>query len=111
MKKIIRNSFIFFLFRLIPRNIGCKIAQKLSSTKNKFGKESILDQKYKDELKGFAIMKMENENFDAVLMGHYHQIGIENINDKHFVYLGDWINNYTVTKYDETESWKQENFI
>ena len=111
MKKIIRNSFMFFLFRLIPRKIGCKIARKISSTKKKFGKEPILDKKYKNELKEFAIKKMTKENFDAVLMGHYHQVGIENINDKYFIHLGDWFNNYTVTIYDEIEGWKQENFI
>ena len=94
---------MFFLFRLIPRKIGCKIAQKISSTKKKFGKEFILDKKYKNELKEFAIKKMTKENFDAVLMGHYHQVGIENINDKYFVHLGDWFNNYTVTIYDEID--------
>ena len=111
MKKIIRNGFMFFLFRLIPRNIGCKIERKISRTKKKFGKESILDKKYKNELKEFALKKMIKENFDAVLMGHYHQVGIENINDKYFIHLGDWFNNYTITIYDEIEGWKQKNFI
>jgi len=109
MKKILRNKLIMFLLRLIPRQISCKIARKISNTKNKFGKEPILDKKYKNELKQFAIMKMQNENFDAVLMGHYHQIGIENINDKHFIHLGDWINNYTITQYDNNYQWKQKN--
>jgi len=109
MKKIIRSKLIMSLFRLIPRKLGCKIAKKISGTKNKFNKESKLDKKYKNELKQFAINKMKDENIDAVLMGHYHQIGIEPINNKHFINLGDWINNYTVTQYDKNGEWNQKN--
>ena len=43
-------------------------------------------------------------------MGHYHQTGIENINDKYFIHLGDWINNYTVTTYDKKNKWQQKNW-
>ena len=43
-------------------------------------------------------------------MGHYHQLGIKNINNKLFINLGDWINHFTVTKLTEQGEWKQESF-
>ena len=111
MRTILRNKLIMFFIRLIPKNLWAIMARRISNTKNKFGKEPRLDQKYKNELKEFAINQMNLQNVDAVLMGHYHQTGIEKINDKYFIHLGDWINNYTVTKYDENETWKQKNLL
>ena len=109
MKKIIRNKLFTFFVRLIPKKLGCEIAKKISSTKKKFGIEENLDLQYKNELKEFANTKIKDQNFDVVLMGHYHQTGIENINNKYFIHLGDWINNYTVTTYDEKNQWQQKN--
>lgn len=109
MRTILRNKIIMFLFSLIPEKIGCSIAQKISSTKKKFGAKHILNTNLKEELESFAIKKFK-ENIDVVLMGHYHQLGIKNINNKLFINLGDWINHFTVTKLTEQGEWKQESF-
>ena len=43
-------------------------------------------------------------------MGHYHQLGIQKLNNGHFIHLGDWINQYTVTILTEEGIWKQESW-
>ena len=108
MKNIIRSKLFIFLVRLIPISLMTIIAKKISSTKNKFGKEQNLNQKYKNELKKFAFKKMDTQDIDVLLMGHYHQTGIYENNKKKFIYLGDWINQYTVTILNEQGVWKQE---
>ena len=45
-------------------------------------------------------------NYDVVLVGHYHQTGIDNLNNKKIIYLGDWLNYYTVTYLNES-GWGQ----
>jgi len=108
MKGIIRSKLFVLFVRLIPISIMSMIAKKISGTKNKFGKQSNLDKKYKDELKNFAFNKMKNENIDVLLMGHYHEIGIYKNNNKQFIHLGDWINQHTVTTLDKNGVWNQK---
>jgi UDP-2,3-diacylglucosamine pyrophosphatase LpxH len=43
-------------------------------------------------------------------MGHYHQLGIQKINNGYFIHLGDWIIQYTVTILTEEGVWKQESW-
>ena len=45
-------------------------------------------------------------NYDVILVGHYHLTGIDSINNKKIIYLGDWLNYYTVT-YLNDSGWKQ----
>ena len=47
-----------------------------------------------------------SNNCDTILIGHYHQTGIDNINNKKIIYLGDWLNYYTVTCLN-TSGWNQ----
>ena len=64
----------------------------------------------KIELENYAINIIKNHNIDAVLMGHYHQLGIKKIDNGYFIHLGDWINQYTVTILDADGIWKQESW-
>ena len=110
MKKIIRSSIFVFFVRLIPVFIMESIAKKISNTKSKFNKIPKLPKKYKQELRDFSIKQINNNNYDAVLMGHYHQVGIEKINNGYFIHLGDWINEYTLTILNENGDWEQESW-
>ena len=110
MKTIIRNKIMTSLLRLIPLKIGCSIAKKISKTHKKFGRDETLQEYYRTELKEFALKKIKDENIDVVLMGHYHQLGIENINNKYFIHLGDWINHYTVTSLNINGIWEQKSW-
>tara|TARA_B100000131_G_scaffold322385_1_gene376147 strand:- start:43 stop:783 length:741 start_codon:yes stop_codon:yes gene_type:complete len=110
MKKIIRSIFFVFLVRLIPSFIMSVLARKISNTKSKFNKVPELPLTCKEELKQYATNHIKYNDFDSVLMGHYHQLGIEKINNGFFVYLGDWINEYTVTIFNKDGKWTQESY-
>tara|TARA_Y100001970_G_scaffold273540_1_gene371910 strand:- start:1439 stop:2191 length:753 start_codon:yes stop_codon:yes gene_type:complete len=109
MKRIIRSKLFIFLIRIMPISIMTNIAKKISNTKKKFDpKYPKLSTKQKQELKNFAFNKMQDENIDVLLMGHYHEIGIYKNDNKQFIHMGDWINQYTVTILDEKGIWKQK---
>ena len=108
MKKIIRSKLFILLVRLVPSSVMTIIAKKISGTKSKFGKLQNLPKKYKDELEEYAIKQIDNYNIHTVLMGHYHQLGIKKINNKQFIHMGDWINQYTVTWIDKNYEWHQK---
>ena len=110
MKKIIRSSIFIFFARLIPAFIMEAIAKKISNTKSKFNKIPALPKKCKQELRDYSTKQINNNGCDAVLMGHYHQVGIEKINDGHFIWLGDWINEYTLTILNDDGNWEQESW-
>ena len=110
MKNIIRSKIFIFLVRLIPSFIMSILAKQISGTKAKFNKSAYLPQDCKDELKQYAADQINNHNINTVLMGHYHQLGIDQINDDQFIYLGDWINQYTVTILKEDGTWIQESW-
>ena len=110
MKTIIRSKLFIFCVRLIPASIMSFIAKKISNTKSKFNKEQFLPHNCKIELENYAINIIKNHNIDAVLMGHYHQLGIKKIDNGYFIHLGDWINQYTVTILDADGIWKQESW-
>ena len=110
MKTIIRSKLFILLVRLIPTSIMTFIAQNISNTKSKFNKSEYLPNNYKEELKNYAIDQINNNDINTVLMGHYHQLGIQKINTGYFIHLGDWINQYTVTILTEEGIWKQESW-
>jgi len=101
---------VFILIvRLIPISIMTMIARKITDTKKKFDKNYIgINKQQKEELQNFAFKKMNSDNLDVLLMGHYHQTGIVVDDDKKFIHLGDWINQFTVTILDESKSWSQK---
>lgn len=108
MKRIIRSSLFVFLVRLIPSELMSIIARKISNTKLKFNVSQYLNKKCTKELQNYAHNKINEENFNVVLMGHYHQTGIINISNGYFIQLGDWINQYTITILNEDGVWSQE---
>ena len=58
------------------------------------------------ELIQWAESKMNNNNYDAILIGHYHQNGIKNINNKKIIFMGDWLTQFKVTEFDGKQ-WHQ----
>ena len=110
MKTIIRSKLFILLVRLIPTSIMTFIAKNISNTKSKFDKLQNLPNNCKEELKNYAIDQINNNDINTVLMGHYHQLGIQKINNGYFIHLGDWIIQYTVTILTEEGVWKQESW-
>ena len=88
---------------MLPPKIGYNIASKISHADKP-------DSYYKDnelikrKLKEYANSKWGDT--DVLLIGHYHQSGIIEENNKKLIFLGDWINKYLVTIYDKGK-WNQ----
>ena len=112
MRKIIRSKLCIFLFKILGGTIGCKIAKKISNTGKKYNhseNHNKRNQVRKDEIRSEInnyIIKNWFPKHDTVLIGHYHQTGIDNFNNNKIIYLGDWLNYYTVTCLTEN-GWKQ----
>ena len=112
MRKIIRSKICIFLFNILGGKIGCQIAKKISNTSKKYNHSESHNKRYKvkkekirTEINNYVINNWSN-NCDTILIGHYHQTGIDNINNKKIIYLGDWLNYYTVTCLN-TSGWNQ----
>jgi len=112
MRKIIRSKLCIFLFKILGGSIGCRIAQRISNTSKKYNHSEYKNKKY--HIKKSAIRQEINSyiknqwinDYDTILVGHYHQTGIDSMHDKKIIYLGDWLNYYTVT-YLNNEGWGQ----
>tara|TARA_A100001011_G_scaffold335087_1_gene363817 strand:- start:6222 stop:6920 length:699 start_codon:yes stop_codon:yes gene_type:complete len=106
MKKIIRSKIFITFFKLLSNKIGYKIGGKISNTSKDYHHFDDRSIEIKKEMKEFAIKKWK-EQFDVILMGHYHQKEIvEGNSSKKLIFLGDWLKHFNVTKFDG-QNWSQ----
>ena len=105
MKKVIRHPVSIYFFGLLRRKIGCKLAEFVSSTSRRYNDHDHNTDELKSDIFEYARNQWNNE-VDTVLIGHYHQTGIETENEKQLIWMGDWLNLFTVTKLDEA-GWSQ----
>ena len=105
MKKIIRHRWCIALFRMLHADWGCALAKYVSNTSNRHNHLDDSTHRIQNEIMNFAKQRW-TENYDIILVGHYHQTGIQNEGDKKLIWLGDWLQHFTVTKYDKT-GWSQ----
>ena len=100
MKRIIRSKLAIFLFKLFHPDWGCALARKVSNTSSHYHHHDEKSIEIRNEMRQFANKKW-NEGYDAVLIGHYHQIGIEASDEKSLIFMGDWLKHFTVTSLDK----------
>ena len=50
--------------------------------------------------------KQWNNNIDIVMVGHYHQEKIISEKNKKLVFLGDWLEKFTVTLLNDDGVWQ-----
>ena len=105
MKRIIRSKLAIFLFKLFHPDWGCALARKVSNTSSHYHHHDEKSIQIRNEMRQFANKKW-NEGYDAVLIGHYHQIGIEASDEKSLIFMGDWLKHFTVTSLDKN-GWQQ----
>ena len=105
MKKIIRHPICIALFRLLHANLGCTLAKYISNTSNRYNQLDDKTQLIRDEITQFSRQEWMGK-YDTVLVGHYHQTGIHQEEGYRLIWLGDWIQHFTVTKYDSA-GWSQ----
>ena len=108
MKKIIRHPISIFLFGLLRSKIGCKLASKVSKTSRHFNDGYETDDAIKNDITEFAHLQFAKK-INTVLVGHYHQTGIDEFKDNRLVWMGDWINYFSVTIRDKN-GWRQLNW-
>ena len=100
MKKIIRSKLFIRLYTLFNSNFTTKLANKISNTSSRYNHTNKNVEIIKKDVLDFA-RKRWSENYDMVLVGHYHQTGTINENNKSLTFLGDWLSKYTVTMIDQ----------
>ena len=105
MKKIIRHKFFITIFKLFPERLSFKFANKLSKSSSEYNHNDDYVSIIKKDILEFSEHQWE-QDIDIVLVGHYHQEGIINKNNKSLIYLGDWLEKFTVTVIDENGSWQ-----
>ena len=105
MKKIIRSKLFIRLYTLFNSDFTTKFANKISNTSSRYNHNDKNVQMIKKDVLDFAKKKW-SENYDMVLVGHYHQVGTINENNKSLTFLGDWLSKYTVTMISEKGLWQ-----
>ena len=99
---------------MFPPSWTIQLATKFSKTSSYYNHHPYDKnvEMIKKDLLDFSIKKW-NENYDMVLVGHYHQTGTIEKNNKTLTFLGDWLSKFTVTKIDEEGLWQGnwENFL
>jgi UDP-2,3-diacylglucosamine hydrolase len=105
MKKIIRHPISISLFALLPEGWGVKAAKFVSRTSEKKSRMNVINDNVKSEIKDYHANYWEKK-YNTVLVGHYHQTGISKVSSKRLIFMGDWINYFTVTRFDKS-GWSQ----
>jgi len=105
MKKIIRSSIFIKLYKAFPPSFTIKIANKTSQISSRYNHHDDYVKQIKKEILLYAKKKWK-ENFNMVLVGHYHQTGSINEQNNSLTFLGDWISKFTVTKIDDNGIWQ-----
>jgi len=105
MKKIIRSRIFIKIYNLFNPNFTTKLANNISNTSSRYNHHNNNVSTIKKDVLEFAQKKWK-ENYDMVLVGHYHQEGTIKENNKSVTFLGDWLSKFTVTVINENGLWQ-----
>ena len=105
MKKIIRSTLFIKLFKMIPPQLSFKMANKLSKSSSDYNHNDKYIDTIMRDIVNYAKYKWST-GIDIVLVGHYHQQKIVHHEKKHLIFLGDWLDKFTITKISSNEIWQ-----
>ena len=97
MKKMIRSRLCIFLFRNFHPDWGCWLANKISHVSGSYHNHDAKNQSIRNEMIEYARTQWD-AGFTTVLLGHYHQTGIIEENGNYLIFMGDWLQHFTVTR-------------
>ncbi len=98
MKRVTRNRFSKFLFKLlIHPDMGMQFSKWASGTSRKL--VNIDKEIWSEEYFEFAVTKFA-EGYDFVILGHLHTPVVREKNGNVYLNLGDWINHFSYGYYD-----------
>lgn len=97
LKRILRNRFNIFLYRLLPPDLAIPLG-KYVSAKSRGHTQKRPKESFLDEYREYARLKLK-ENYQTVIIAHTHVP--EEIEYPEGLYLntGDWIENFTYVEY------------
>ena len=108
LKKILRNPVNIFLYSKIHPDWTAPLAHGSSHKSRQFTGDKDFGET--DGMMLFAKEKIEQEQYDVVVMGHRHHPASKNIGNGLYVNLGDWITFNTYAEFDgstvELKTWK-----
>jgi len=105
MRSIIRSKLFIKLYKLFPSELTCKIVKKISQVSAHYNHNDKFIKEIKHDTLKYAKDRW-SKNYDIICIGHYHQTGIIENEDKKLIYLGDWISKFTVTVINNKTCWQ-----
>ncbi len=105
MRSIIRSKLFIKLYKLFPAKLTCNFSKIFSRVNSGYNHNDKYVEAIRNDTLEYA-QKKWNENYDIVCIGHYHQDGIISNAQKKLIYLGDWLNKFTVTIINEETCWQ-----
>ena len=103
MKKVFRNPFIQWLYRLIHPDLGLRIAQHLSLRNRLISgdDDKIYNGPESEWLVHYCKEKLKTQNIDYFIFGHRHlPLDIELSKNSSYINLGDWLEYNTYAVFD-----------
>ena len=102
MKKVFRNPFIQWLYRLVHPDLGLRIAQHMS-LKNRLisgDDDKIYNGPETEWLVHYCKEKLKTQNTNYFIFGHRHlPLDIDLNSDSHYINTGDWISHFTYAEF------------
>ena len=105
MRKVIRSRVCIFLFRNFHADWGCWLAKQISRRSSAYNHHNAMSKSIRNEMIEYARTQWE-AGFTTVLLGHYHQTGIVEENGNFLIFMGDWLQHFTVTRLDADGWWQ-----
>ena len=111
LKKVLRNKIFIFFYKLLGEKIGYKVGKKASAyyphyyQKKRSNSSNQNNDEIKRDILDFA-NQMWDKGYDVILVGHYHKMEIIKKDAKLLIFLGDWMEHYSITRFDG-EKWTQ----
>lgn len=100
LKAVIRNKFFIKLFSLIPAGLAFRFARAVSHTSRKFDSKDPKVIAHEHSIMQNFVSKKFAEDFDCIVMGHYHQPEETHKDGRSYLNCGDWLQHFTYGIYD-----------
>jgi UDP-2,3-diacylglucosamine hydrolase len=97
LRRVLRSRLTSFAFRQLHPDWGSRIADLVSTTEDKAGKDPAHFRTHAERVRAWAEERLiEDPSLQLVVAGHVHQPTVVELQPGRFyVNAGDWINNFT----------------
>lgn len=92
MRKFLHNRFLIRSFQLIHPDLGVVLGKRISLLSRNHGAPTDWDPHLAYRDLGVSILK---KGYDVVVFGHNHCPDLQQVDDKVYINLGDWVEHFT----------------